>query len=108
MAKVVLLDTGPLGMVTHPRPNREIVEWLRALLAAGASVLVPEIADYELRRELLRAQRTKGIARLDTLERTLGCIFRFRQQRCGRPQSFGPTRAIADFQLRTTRRLMAT
>jgi hypothetical protein len=74
MAKVVLLDTGPLGMVTHPRPNREIVEWLRALLATGASVLVPEIADYELRRELLRAKRAKGIARLDALERSIGYI----------------------------------
>jgi hypothetical protein len=68
MAKVVLLDTGPLGMVTHPRPNPEIVEWLRDLLADGASIFVPEIADYELRRELIRAKRAKGISRLDSLE----------------------------------------
>ena len=30
-------------------------------------VMVPEIADYEVRRELLRARRTAGIARLDVL-----------------------------------------
>ena len=30
-------------------------------------VMVPEIADYEVRRELLRARRTAGIARLDAL-----------------------------------------
>ena len=74
MARVVLLDTGPLGMVTHPRPNREVVEWLRSLLATGTTVLVPEIADYELRRELIRAKRTKGIARLGALEQTIGYI----------------------------------
>ncbi|HEV2972958.1 MAG TPA: PIN domain-containing protein [Pirellulales bacterium] len=74
MARAVLLDTGPLGMVTHPRPNRDIVEWLRSLLSAGATVHVPEIADYELRRELIRAKRIKGIARLDALEKRIGYI----------------------------------
>ncbi|MCY4549201.1 MAG: hypothetical protein OXC28_12605 [Defluviicoccus sp.] len=34
-------------------------------IARGAAVLVPEIADYEVRRELIRARRTAGIARLD-------------------------------------------
>ena len=29
--------------------------------------MVPEIADYEVRRELIRARRTAGIARLDAL-----------------------------------------
>jgi hypothetical protein len=50
------------------------VEWLRTLLDSGATVLVPEIADYELRRELIRANRVKGIARLDALEQRLGYI----------------------------------
>jgi hypothetical protein len=44
MSKVVLLDTGPLGMVSHPRPNREVVEWVRNLPRSGADVLVPETA----------------------------------------------------------------
>jgi hypothetical protein len=32
---------------------------------------VPEIADYEVRRELLRANRVSGLARLDGLARLL-------------------------------------
>jgi predicted nucleic acid-binding protein len=37
------------------------------LLATGVRVLIPEIADYEVRRELLRAKKAKGLARLDQL-----------------------------------------
>jgi toxin FitB len=74
MSKVVLLDTGPLGMVSHPRPNRDVIEWVRNLLFSGAEVLVPEIADYEVRRELLRAKKFKGITRLDELKRTMGYV----------------------------------
>jgi predicted nucleic acid-binding protein len=33
--------------------------------------MLPEIADYEIRRELLRANKTKGIERLDALGRLL-------------------------------------
>lgn len=71
MPKVVLLDTGPLGMVSHPRANREIAEWLKSLLMGGVTVLVPEIADYEVRRELIRANKSKGIERLNELKNTL-------------------------------------
>ena len=46
MPRIVLLDTGPLGMVSHPRPNRDVVEWIKNLLQSGAEILVPEIADY--------------------------------------------------------------
>jgi toxin FitB len=74
MSKVVLLDTGPLGMASHRRPNKQIVEWLNGLLQSGNDVLVPEIADYEVRRELLRAKKTRGIERLDELKRTMGYV----------------------------------
>jgi predicted nucleic acid-binding protein len=74
MSKVVLLDTGPLGMVSHPRPNRAIVEWVRTLLQSGAEIVIPEIADYEVRRELLRAKKAKGVRRLDELKVTMGYV----------------------------------
>src|SRR5688572_191095 len=31
MAKLVLLDAGPLGMISHPRPNKAIADWLQSL-----------------------------------------------------------------------------
>ncbi len=34
-------------------------------------VVVPEIADYEVRRELLRANKVKGVAQLDALARLI-------------------------------------
>jgi predicted nucleic acid-binding protein len=74
MPEVVLLDAGPLGMVAHPRPAQDIVAWLAQLLAAGIEVLVAEIADYEVRRELLRAGLANSVQRLDQLKATLGFL----------------------------------
>ncbi|MGH7202441.1 MAG: PIN domain-containing protein [Planctomycetaceae bacterium] len=74
MSRVVLLDAGPLGLVTNPRRSaRSIacVQWLQSLVSAGTRVIVPEIADYEIRRELLRANKTKGLAQLDALADSL-------------------------------------
>ncbi len=74
MSKVVLLDAGPLGMVTHPRKNPEIKTWLQQLLRRGVVVMVPEVADYEVRRELLRAGKKKGVERLDALKVAIGYV----------------------------------
>ncbi len=65
MSKVVLLDTGPLGQVTHPRLQPEVIKWLQFLQRTATTLRVPEIADYELRRELLRLGKQKSIDRLD-------------------------------------------
>lgn len=74
MPGCALLDTGPLGMITNPRitpGNLACNAWLQGLLNRGARVCIPEIADYEVRRELLRAGRTNGLRRLDGLQHTL-------------------------------------
>jgi len=71
----VLLDAGPLGMVTNPKssPDNEACQnWLANLVATGAEVVIPEIADYEVRRELLRAGKDRGLGRLDALKAMLG------------------------------------
>jgi hypothetical protein len=70
VSHTVLLDAGPLGLVTNPRRSRQSVacaQWLQALVRHGSRVLVPESADYEVRRELLRANKVRGLARLDAL-----------------------------------------
>jgi hypothetical protein len=46
---VVLLDAGPLGMVTHPGGVAEVdacKAWLQGLLSRGVRVVVPEVAGY--------------------------------------------------------------
>ena len=68
MSRYLLLDFGPLGFVTQPRISPEVVainHWLIACLSSGDGVLVPAIIYYELRRELLRARKALGLARLD-------------------------------------------
>ena len=70
MNKIVLLDSGPLSLATNPKKSAETIEcaiWLEDLSDGGVVIRVPEIVDYELRRELLRAGKSKGIKRLDAL-----------------------------------------
>ena len=43
-------------------------------VAGGATVMVPAIADYEVRRELIRTRRTAGIARLDAFIEQVGLL----------------------------------
>jgi hypothetical protein len=75
MSLIVLLDAGPLGMITNPKSspeNESCKNWLASLAYKGVEVVIPEIADYEVRRELLRAGKDRGLARLDALKGMLG------------------------------------
>ena len=68
MSHTILLDSGPLGLITNPKASRQTAacgRWVVDVLDRGSAVLVPEIADYEVRRELIRADRTAGIERLN-------------------------------------------
>jgi len=74
VSRVIVLDTGPLGLVTNPRLSFESIacaQWLQSHITSGSRVIIPEIADYEVRRELLRANKARGIARLDDLAKFL-------------------------------------
>src|SRR5262249_49130820 len=71
--RVVVLDSGPLGRVANPlaTPENDLCSlWLEELLINGALVVIPEIADYEVRRELLRANKPESIKVLDALQST--------------------------------------
>jgi predicted nucleic acid-binding protein len=66
----IVLDSGPLGLASNPKSSPESLAcgtWLQSHLDLGNRVLVPEIAAYEIRRELIRAKKTRGIARLDAI-----------------------------------------
>lgn len=68
MSRAVVLDAGPLGLATNPNASPSGIvcnEWLQGLIRRGSRILLPEIADYEVRRELRRANKTKGLERLD-------------------------------------------
>jgi predicted nucleic acid-binding protein len=71
---IILLDTGPLGLVTNPKRSEQSLactQWLQRLIDAQARIIIPEITDYELRRELIRANKLRGLARLDALADSL-------------------------------------
>src|SRR6185436_3664558 len=77
MSKTILLDSGPLGLVSNPNvspANEACRDWVRKMLAQGCWVAISEIADYEIRRELLRAGKTGGVARPDILKSSLAYI----------------------------------
>jgi predicted nucleic acid-binding protein len=78
MTRFVVLDSGPLGLLAYVRAIQEATDcraWVRELLESGTTVVIPEIADYEVRRELIRARLTKAILRLETLETVSGITY---------------------------------
>jgi predicted nucleic acid-binding protein len=77
VAKTIVLDAGPLGLATNPRMSPQsatCLRWIQTALSSGHRVIVPEIADYEVRRELLRAEKYAGLARLDALAQEIECL----------------------------------
>jgi predicted nucleic acid-binding protein len=74
MSTWIFLDTGLLGMLTNPKASPETEacsQWFEMLLDHDVEVAIPEIADYELRRELIRGDFTAALARLDRLKSAL-------------------------------------
>lgn len=71
MSKPWVLDTGPLGRLAHPNPNEALTDWITAELERGVTIVIPEISDYELRRNLLVEGLHRSVARLDELKSAL-------------------------------------
>jgi predicted nucleic acid-binding protein len=70
LSATVVLDAGPLGLLANPNKNAQAIAcraWLASLRAAGRQVVVPEITDYEVRRELIRIQSLSALANRDAL-----------------------------------------
>jgi predicted nucleic acid-binding protein len=65
-----VLDSGPLGLACDRRGKprvEQITEWRIQAEANGCLIAVPAIADYEVRRELIRAGRTSALMRFDAI-----------------------------------------
>jgi len=74
MKRVVVLDSGPLSFITSTKgsqTNTDCTAWVTALLKNGDIVILPEIADYEVRRGLLRVKQIAEIAKLEELKHVL-------------------------------------
>ena len=67
----IVLDSSPLSLAAAPPRIPEaaqFAQWTSACLAAGHKFYIPEVIDYELRRELLRAGKTNSLKKLDGLK----------------------------------------
>ena len=70
MTKIVVLGSGLLDLLARRKevlPAQGCRQWQKALLASGVRVVLPEITDFEVRRELLRINSLESILRLDRL-----------------------------------------
>ena len=94
MVNLVVFDAGPLGMAVSPRPRSEFVTWYEQLTVTGVAFVVPEIADYEVRRELVRAGLPEGTRRLDTFIASVA-YEPITPRSCAAPPNSGPRHEAA-------------
>ena len=95
MSHLVILDAGVLGLAANPKAGSEADrcrDRLAELVAVGLEILMPEIADYEVRRDLvlkalpktrpailkrlatLPSRPTPSLCRLDLLRGSFGFL----------------------------------
>lgn len=75
--RIIVLDSTPIGLITNPKPNplaQECQSWLKNLLIQEFIVVLPEITDYEIRRELLRLNKKASLRKLDQLKNTIAYL----------------------------------
>ena len=71
MTKLVILDSGPLGIACNALKSNTGAAcntWIRRLRRSGINVAISSLSDFEVRRELVRANRVKSI---NVLERVI-------------------------------------
>jgi predicted nucleic acid-binding protein len=75
MSRLIVLDSGIVGIITNPKAKSVEVQnckqWYASLLIKGERIALPEIVNYEVRRELIRANKQKGLQRLNQLQSVL-------------------------------------
>ncbi len=74
MSQIIFLDSTPVGLITNPKATPlalQCQQWFDSVLARNMKVILSEIIDYEVRRELLRANKLSSIRKLDFLKSEL-------------------------------------
>ena len=73
MPLAIGLDSNVLGTLSHPkgRDHAAVTLWMERQLQSGNQIVIPQIADYELRRELLLINSQRGLRTLDRLIQTV-------------------------------------
>lgn len=68
------MGSTPVGLITNPKATPlalQCQQWLDSVLARNINVILSETIDYEVRRELLRANKLLSIKKLDLLKSEL-------------------------------------
>jgi predicted nucleic acid-binding protein len=77
MRKFIILDSTPVGLITNPKADSLSIEcqmWFDRLVFEGNKFILTEIIDYEIRRELLRANKRSGLEKLDRLKSSISYL----------------------------------
>jgi predicted nucleic acid-binding protein len=63
------IDSGPLGLLAHPDNTRypELNRWFALHYEAGTRFVIPEISDFEVRRNLILEHRRRSLRKLNDL-----------------------------------------
>lgn len=67
MLRPIILDATPLGKIANPKRGIEIDFWYQEMLLAGQEIIIAEITDFEVRRELVMRGLLRSISVLDQL-----------------------------------------
>lgn len=67
MLRPIILDATPLGKIVNPKRGIEIDSWYQEILISGKEIIISEIADFEIRRELVMRGLVRSINVLDDL-----------------------------------------
>lgn len=59
MSRVAVIDSGPLGEIIKRHPSADTIRWIEFINENKIALRIPEIIDYETRRELI-LQGLKG------------------------------------------------
>jgi predicted nucleic acid-binding protein len=74
---IIVLDSGPPGLLTHHKEPAALLDCYRGvrhLVNRGVHACLPEIVDYETRREAIRRNSTRGLDLLDDLPRLIDSL----------------------------------